>query len=71
MDWRHSPPVQPTVEIESTTKEEEAEVLVEQTNLPSSDPWAKLVGRANEDQIVINGHPVIALLRHWELGHSY
>ena len=47
---RHSPHVQPTVELESTTKEE-AEVLVGQTKLPSSDPLAKLVGRANEDQI--------------------
>ena len=36
--------------------------MVGQTKLPPSDPWAKLVGRANEDQIVINGHPVTALL---------
>ena len=48
--------------MESTTKEKEAEVLVEQKNLSPSDPWAKLVGRANEDHIVINGHPVTALL---------
>ena len=54
--------MQPTVEIESTTKEKEAELLVEQKNVSPSDPWAKLVGRANEDQIVINGHPVTALL---------
>ena len=54
--------MQPTVEIESTTKEKEAELLVEQKNLSPSDPWAKLVGRANEDQIVINGHPVTAWL---------
>ena len=54
--------MQPTLEIESTTKEEEAELLVEQKNLSPSDPWAKLVGRANEDQIIINGHPVTALL---------
>ena len=27
-----------------------------------NDPWTKLVGRANEEQIVINGHPVTALL---------
>ena len=26
------------------------------------DPWTRLVGRANEEQIVINGHPVTALL---------
>ena len=27
-----------------------------------NNPWPKLIGRANEDQIMINGHPVIALL---------
>ena len=27
-----------------------------------ADLWAKLVGRANKDQIFINGHPVTALL---------
>ena len=57
---RHSPTVQLTVDIES--KEKEAELLAEQKSLPHSDPWAKLVGRANEDQIIINGHPVTALL---------
>ena len=36
--------------------------MVGQKNLPHSDPWVKLVGRANEDQSVINGHPVTALL---------
>ena len=25
-------------------------------------PWTRLIGRANEEQIVINGHPVTALL---------
>ena len=54
--------MQATVEIESTTKEKGAELLVQQKNLSPSDPRAKLVGRANEDQIVINGHPVTALL---------
>ena len=28
----------------------------------NSDPWARLIGRANEEQITINGHPVTALL---------
>ena len=28
----------------------------------SIDPWTRLIGRANEEQIVINGHPVTALL---------
>ena len=36
--------------------------MVEQEKLSPADPWARLVGRANEDQIVINGHPVTALL---------
>ena len=36
--------------------------MVGQKNTPHSDPWAKLVGKANEDQIVINGHPVTSLL---------
>ena len=27
-----------------------------------NNPWPKLIGRANEDQIMINGHPVTALL---------
>ena len=31
-------------------------------NKSSIDPWARLIGRANEEQIVINGHPVTALL---------
>ena len=26
------------------------------------NPWARLIGRVNEEQIMINGHPVIALL---------
>ena len=57
---RHSPTVQPNIERESTTEDKES--LVGQENLPHADAWAKLVGRANEDQIVINGHPVTALL---------
>ena len=28
----------------------------------SNNPWSRLIGRANEEQIVINGHPVTALL---------
>ena len=31
-------------------------------NKSSIDPWTRLIGRANEEQIVINGHPVTALL---------
>ena len=36
--------------------------MVGQEGTPHADLWAKLVGRANEEQIVINGHPVTALL---------
>ena len=39
-------------------KEKEAEKLTKEHN----NPWPKLIGRANEDQIMINGHPVTALL---------
>ena len=52
--------MQPTGDIEA--EEKEAELLAEQKSLPHSDPWAKLVGRVNEDQIIIKGHPVTALL---------
>ena len=36
--------------------------MIEQENLSSADLWARLVGRANEDQIVINGPTMTALL---------
>ena len=35
--------------------------MVDQDKEPI-DPWTRLVGQANEEQIVINGHPVTALL---------
>ena len=54
--------MQPNIGTESTTTEKEAESLAGQEDLPHADLWAKLVGRVNEDQIVINGHPVTALL---------
>ena len=50
----HSPVGQFTLE---TLKEKEAEKLTKEHN----NPWTKLIGRANEDQIMING-PVTALL---------
>ena len=55
---RHSPSGQPTFD---STIEKGAEKLVEKKK-SSIDPWARLIGRANEEQIVINGHPVTALL---------
>ena len=54
----HSPSEQPTLD---STTEKGAEILVDQEKL-SIDPWTTLEGRANEEQIVINGHPVTALL---------
>ena len=51
----HSPVEQPSLE---TLKEKEAERLTQEHN----NPWTKLIGRANEEQIMINGHPVTALL---------
>ena len=51
----HSPVEQPNLE---TLKEKEAERLIQEHN----NPWTKLIGRANEEQIMINGHPVTALL---------
>ena len=55
---RHSPSDQPTFD---STIEKGAEKLVDK-NKSSIDPWTRLIGRANEEQIVINGHPVTALL---------
>ena len=54
----HSLIDQPNIE---TSEEKEANKLAQRKNL-SHDPWSRLIGRANEEQIVINGHPVTALL---------
>ena len=51
----HSPVGQSTIE---TLKEQETEKLTKENN----NPWQKLKGGANEDQIMINGHPATALL---------
>ena len=55
---RHSPSEHSTLE---STIEKGAGRLVNKKN-SCSDPWTRLVGRANEEQIVINGHPVTALV---------
>ena len=55
---RHSPSDQPTID---STAEKGANKLADKRN-SSIDPWTRLIGRANEEQIVINGHPVTALL---------
>ena len=54
----HSPVDQPSIE---TSVEKEANRLAQRKNI-SNNPWSRLIGRANEEQIVINGHPVTALL---------
>ena len=51
----HSPVGQPNLE---TSEEKEVCGLAQEKN----NPWARLIGRANEEQIMINGHPVTALL---------
>ena len=51
----HSPIDQPSTE---TSEEKEANKLAQNKN----NPWSRLIGRANEEQIIINGHPVTALL---------
>ena len=54
----HSPVDQLIIE---TFTEREASRLTHEKNV-SQNPWSRLIGRANEEQIVINGHPVTALL---------
>ena len=54
----HSPVDQPIIE---TSTEKEANRLAHKKKV-SNNPWSRLIGRANEEQIVINGHPVTALL---------
>ena len=44
-----------------STTEKGAERLVDKEN-SYIDPWTRLAGRANGEQIVINGHAVTALL---------
>ena len=51
----HSPVGQSNLE---TSEEKEACGLAQEKN----NPWTRLIGRANEEQIIINGHPVTALL---------
>ena len=51
----HSPVEQPNLE---TFEKKEAYGLAHGNN----NLWARLIGRANEEQIMINGHPVTALL---------
>ena len=40
------------------SEEKEANRLAQEKH----NPWSRLIGRANEEQIVISGHPVIALV---------
>ena len=45
----------------NTTREKDVHKLPTKKKT-SIDPWARLIGRANEEQIIVNGHPVTALL---------
>ena len=54
----HFPVDKPSIE---TSIEKEANRLAHKKNI-SNNPWARLIGRANVEQIVINGHPLTALL---------
>ena len=60
----HSPVEQPSID---TSKEKEAEKLIKE----HENPWTKLIGRANEEQIMINGHPATALLDTGSQGYPY
>ena len=51
-----------SIRTKSVTGGKEAESLVGQEESTHADLGAKLVGRANEDQIFINGQPVTAVL---------
>ena len=51
----HSPVEQPNL---GTSERKEAYGLAHGNN----SPWARLIGTANEGQIMINGHPVTGLL---------
>ena len=55
---RHSPVSQPTL---NSAREKGVHKLATKKKT-SIDPWARLIGRANEEQIIVNGHPVTALL---------
>ena len=64
---RHSPskqaPVKASIGVKSVTNEGvTGDVLVEQKGPAHMGVWEKLVGRANEERIFINGQPVTALL---------
>ena len=64
---KHSPNDQPTVKasigVKSVTNEGvTGDDLVGRNGPAQEEVWAKLVGRANEERIFINWHPVTALL---------
>ena len=45
----------------NSTREKGVHKLASKKN-SSGDPWTRLIGRDNEEQITVNGHPVTALL---------
>ena len=68
---KHSPNEHPTVKasfgVKSVNNKGVTEDDLVERNVPAQEEvWAKLVGTANEERIYINGHPLTALLGHWE-----
>ena len=60
---RHSPDKKPSIGVKSVTNEGgTGNDSVEQKGPAHMGVWEKLVGRANEERIFINGQPVTALL---------
>ena len=60
---RHSPDKPASIGVKSVTNEGvTGDDLAKQKGPTNMDVWEKLVGRANEERIFINGQPVTALL---------
>ena len=66
---RHSPDKPASIGVRSVTNEGvTGDDLAKQKGPTHMGVWEKLVGRANEERIFINGQPVTALVGHWEPG---
>ena len=35
------------------------------------DPWTRLIGRANEEKVIVNAKTVTVLLDHWKPSDTY
>ena len=51
-----------SLESHSPVEQPSLETLKERLTQEHNNPWTKLIGRVNEEQIMINGHPLTALL---------